>query len=235
MRMMIRRGNRNRELTLTVLIDLLVQILFVIALFTILGSVNNKENTGYDFVEVWKNLVSGESIRGKTKTEQVKALKERFDEQKMRIEEQEKKIALQRKEIDDLRTKLSFFAAKNEHNGKGGQDYRACWRDDKTQRPHYLFSITIVDTGLIINKAWPKERDGEINKIPGVNELLSEKPISLPQFTDRVQPVYKWSRNQAPECRHYVKICSKVDDRAKSDKSRLLIERYFYKTEILEN
>ena len=47
-----------------------------------------------------------------------------------------------------------------------------------------------------------------------------------------MQGVFDWSRSQKPECRHYVALRSTIADAVQSDRARLMVERFFYKSEV---
>ena len=67
--------------------------------------------------------------------------------------------------------------------------------------------------------------------MPGIGELLVG-PHSNQDFLSRIQGIFNWSRHQDPECRHYVQIKSAIADAVQSDRARLMVENFFYKTEV---
>ena len=86
---MIRRGRfaRNRDIALTTLIDLLVQIIFVFALILISADVmgNESHERGWVTPEVWKTLISIFDVDPRTIRDapaQVTAIKEQYDKLK---------------------------------------------------------------------------------------------------------------------------------------------------------
>ena len=81
-----------------------------------------------------------------------------------------------------------------------------CWVD-ASGRPQRMVEVTITDAGLITRAGWPAERDREAAAIPGVTALVGQgRPVAVAQFLAQARPVYEWSRDQVPECRHYAQV-----------------------------
>jgi hypothetical protein len=57
-------------------------------------------------------------------------------------------------------------------------------------------------------------------------------PHSNLTFVSLIQGIFNWSKSQDPECRHYVQLKSSISDAVQSDRARLMVENYFYKTEV---
>jgi hypothetical protein len=55
--------------------------------------------------------------------------------------------------------------------------------------------------------------------------------LSLSEFKEKAFPIFQWSHNRVPECRHYVIIRSTATQALLADRLRLGIEDYFYKLE----
>ncbi len=133
-----------------------------------------------------------------------------------------------RRENSDLRGQVAFL--KNRLDARGGRDYPPCWADE-TGKVEFLFSVELKPDTVVLTPAWPPRRESAARALPGMAELLAS-PHSNQDFVSRIQGIFSWSRQQDPECRHYVQLRSSIADAVQSDRARLLVENFFYKTEV---
>lgn len=136
-------------------------------------------------------------------------------------------IDVTRKENSDLRGQVAFL--KNRLDARGGRDYPPCWADENG-KVEFLFSVELGRDSVSVTPAWPSRRDTIAREIPGVKGAI-EGSHSYPQFLAAMQPILDWSKNQDPECRHYVQLRSSISDAVQSDRARLMVESFFYKVE----
>jgi hypothetical protein len=133
-----------------------------------------------------------------------------------------------KKENTDLRGQVAFL--KNKLEARGGRDYPPCWADEKTGKVEFLFSIEVQPDSVSVAPIWPSNREADAQALPGITEILSASPHSHINFVKNIQAIY--NESQAGQCRHYVQLKSSINDAVQSDRARLMIESYFYKTEI---
>lgn len=136
-------------------------------------------------------------------------------------------IASVRKENTDLRGQVAFL--KNRLDARGGRDFPPCWADEKG-KPEFLFAVELRPEGVFIMPAWSERRAADAAKLPGVDTIVG-KLHPLAELSAAVAPVFNWSRRQDPECRHYVLLRSTISDAVASDRARLRLEDFFYKSE----
>ena len=132
-----------------------------------------------------------------------------------------------KKENSDLRGQVAFL--KNRLDARGGRDYPPCWADE-TGQVEYLFSVEVRPDFVAVSPAWPGRREAAAKELPGIDAILAE-PHSNQAFVNKIQAIFNWSKNQNPECRHYVKLKSSISDAVQSDRARLMVENFFYKME----
>jgi hypothetical protein len=124
---------------------------------------------------------------------------------------------------------------KNILSGKGGIGLPNClgqirWR--------YIFKVKILTDYYIIESELPRaEEEMMIRQVPGMRSLLNDSPLREKQFLKAAQNVYKWAREQNPECRFRVKVVKKYlqDDSLSAKRGNELIEnvtRRFYQFEV---
>ena len=133
-----------------------------------------------------------------------------------------------RKENADLRGQVAFL--KNRLDARGGRDYPPCWADE-SGKVEFLFSVEVKPDLVVVTPAWPPRREVAARALPGMADIL-DGPRSNQGFVSRVQGIFNWSKNQDPECRHYVQLKSSIADAVQSDRARLMVENFFYKTEV---
>lgn len=136
-------------------------------------------------------------------------------------------LEVARKENSDLRGQVAFL--KNRLNARGGRDYPPCWADE-SGKPQFLAAVELRSDGISVTRDWQDARSAEASKLPGFADFVG-KIHSHAQFPGAVQPIFNWSRHQDPECRHYVLLRSTISDAVQSDRARLMVENFFYKSE----
>ncbi len=132
-----------------------------------------------------------------------------------------------KKDNSDLRGQIAFL--KNRLDARGGRDYPPCWVDE-TGNVEFLFSVELKPDSVVVVPAWPPRRETDAQALPGISDVLTASH-SNQSFVSRIQGISGWSKSQNPECRHYVQLKSSIADAVQSDRSRLMVENYFYKTE----
>ncbi len=134
---------------------------------------------------------------------------------------------LAKKENSDLRGQIAFLKNKL---ARGGLDYPPCWADEKTGKVEFLFSIEVKPNSVVLEPAWPQSRENDASSLPGIADVLSGNPHSNEQFISSIQAIF--NKSQQLQCRYYVQLKSTISDAVQSDRSRLMVERYFYKFEV---
>ena len=108
-----------------------------------------------------------------------------------------------------------------------GVDHAPCWTNPRSGEIEYLYRITILESGLRVQPAWPTHREPQVAKIPGAR-ALSGQQLDNRRFLRLARPVYDWS--VAHDCRHFVRVIDHPDTSKQTFKTRLqTIEAYFYK------
>ena len=134
-----------------------------------------------------------------------------------------------RKDNTDLRGQLAFL--KNKLDAKGGRDYPPCWADENG-KVEFLLAVEARPDSVAVAPAWPAHRETQARALPGMATTLAGGTIPLADFGNRIQGIYRWSQTQNPQCRHYVQFKSAIANAVQSDRARLLVEGYFYKSEV---
>ena len=132
-----------------------------------------------------------------------------------------------KKENADLKGQVANLT--NRLNAHGGRDFPPCWADDKGAIQYLLYIELNSDTVSVLPR-WPASREADARALPGLNEVLARSPQSMQSFIAGIQGVFNQSRTR--RCRHYVQLKSAIDDAVQSDRSRLVVEKYFYKDEV---
>lgn len=132
------------------------------------------------------------------------------------------------KENSDLRGQLENYKRRLE--ARGGRDYPPCWAD-LTGVPQFLFNVDIRPDSIVIREGWSPSREQDARALPGVDRMLAN-PLTHGEFTAAAQGILDWSKRQNPECRHYVRLSNSMTDAVQSDRTRLMVENFFYKSEV---
>ena len=128
-----------------------------------------------------------------------------------------------RKEIKDLRGQ-NIYLHKVAY-GEGGRDKRPCWVDD-SGKVEYLYMVTIGEKNILLERAWPDERNEDVKSIPAVIGLVGKR-MSLDEFNLAARPIFDWSVKH--DCRHYVKIWDNTITKGPFKNQLFGVEEYFYK------
>ena len=132
------------------------------------------------------------------------------------------------KENADLRGQVAYL--KNRLEARGGRDFPPCWADEATGKVQYLFSVETHPDAVVIKPAWLPARDADAHLLPGIDEIIGHERHSYADFSARVQGIF--DRSKELQCRHYVQLKSAISDAVQSDRARLTVENYFYKSEV---
>lgn len=132
-----------------------------------------------------------------------------------------------RKENADLRGQVAFYKRRLE--ARGGRDYPPCWATESGS-PEFLFSVELTPSGVITSPSWPARREADARALPGLDAAL-QSPQTLESFVRSVQGIFNASKTADPQCRHYVLLRSSIAEAVASDRARLTVENYFYKSE----
>jgi hypothetical protein len=131
------------------------------------------------------------------------------------------------KENSDLRGQVAFFKRRLE--ARGGRDYPPCWATESGSA-EYLFSVELTPGGVQVKPSWPASREADAKALPGMDDAL-QSPVPMEAFVRNVQGIFNSSKKADPQCRHYVYLKSSIVEAAASDRARLTVENYFYKSE----
>jgi len=132
-----------------------------------------------------------------------------------------------RKENADLRGQVAFYKRRLE--ARGGRDYPPCWASESGS-PEFLFAVELTPSGVYTSPSWPPHRETDARALPGLPAAL-QSPQSLEEFVRSVQGIFNASKTADPQCRHYVLLKSSISEAVASDRARLTVENYFYKSE----
>jgi hypothetical protein len=109
-----------------------------------------------------------------------------------------------------------------------GVDHPPCW-SDPSGRIEYAFEARIHTGHVDLIAIWPSYREAAARGIPGMRDAPGTN-LTYAEFSRRAAPIYDWSREQTPECRHFVRIVDRVTGGKDPFKHGLLtVERFFYK------
>jgi hypothetical protein len=138
------------------------------------------------------------------------------------------------KELADQAQKIKDLIAQNERLvQKAGKGFgvQPCWVDDKG-RAQILLTIVLETDGLKVNVSpgLPPTRLEQMKGLPSI-DLATRDFITYGELERSFGPILAWSKNQTPECRHYVSIKSNIPQTMVSTPRRLQVEGYFYKNE----
>lgn len=132
------------------------------------------------------------------------------------------------KENTDLRGQVAYL--KNRLDARGGRDWPPCWADEQGNI-QFLYNVDLRPDAVAVTAAWPPDREAAAKELPGVAELMAG-PLTFQEFRAKVQPVFDWSKRHDPQCRHYVYLRNSISDATTSDRARLMVENFFYKSEV---
>ena len=113
--------------------------------------------------------------------------------------------------------------------GQGGRDFPPCWADE-SGNIEYIYRVVVGEKVLSVEPAWPEWRADDISTIPGAREAVGGS-LSIKEFRNRVASVLGWSKQRAPECRHFVILVDHAKTKDSFKVKRFAVEDYFYKYE----
>ncbi len=114
-----------------------------------------------------------------------------------------------------------------------GTEKPACWADDKTGKPKYIYDAGLTSQGIIVRHSasppWAKARQLPIDAIP------YDKNLSPREFIREANPIFKWSVEN--ECRFFVRAYDLTGPSEKKTYKRhtRYLESAFYKYEVLDD
>ena len=101
-----------------------------------------------------------------------------------------------------------------------------------TKKPEYIYDIIIGENGITTHRGYKNYLEKEFQKIPGSENIVDTKNITIREFKEKTRSVFNWSVHTAkPECRHFVRIFDETTSTKAYKNPRLRIEDYFFKKE----
>lgn len=218
------RSSSSGLIFLTTLIDLLMQIVFLMLLIALpardqgelLNKIKSSGLTIDDLQKNWRRLVDIDSLN-----EELIA-KQRQNEEGLK--EKEEEVARLKTLSDDLRAQNDALRAKSK--ASGGRDLPPCWV--KNNDPEYLLFIQIREDGMWLKPMWEPYRDMDADTL-GLNRDQLEGVYTAQQFRARFGHL-RQQQSQAGKCNHYVLVTDDLGTSKNAYKQHLsLIESIFYK------
>lgn len=114
-----------------------------------------------------------------------------------------------------------------------GTEKPACWADEKTGKPIYIYNAGLTSEGIIVRHSatppWAKARQLPIDAIP------YDKNLSPREFVREASPIFQWSEKN--ECRFFVRSYDLTGPTEKKIYKRhtRYLESAFYKYEVLDD
>lgn len=149
-----------------------------------------------------------------------------------KIERLTERLEEARADLDSTRSALGDYKAQSLNLSRrlkeAGQGYPPCWAGEDGN-PQYIYTVRLLGDSLQVRPNWPPGREGDVQTIPGAFELAGRR-VSRSMFAELADPILEWSRQQSPECRHFVVIKdSKKTTKEEFKNEMFLVERFFYK------
>lgn len=149
-----------------------------------------------------------------------------------RLEEARGDLDSVRGDLDSMRSALGDYRAQSLNLSRrlkeAGQGYPPCWADESGD-PQYIYTVRLLGDSLEVRPNWPSSREGDAKQVDGALRLAGST-ASRSAFAELASPVLEWSKQQDPECRHFVVIEDSEGTTKQEFKSELLlVERFFYK------
>jgi hypothetical protein len=216
---------RNRDVALTTLIDLLVQVVFVFTIVLIVSEVieGSPEQRGYVTPAVWKTLISIFDIdpRNIRNTDE-QALEMRRKYTLLREELDRTKAALAKSEakLTDTEKKLAVI---EKQTGRGPGNPPCL---DKGGKEMVVFNARIDNDGNIT--VIPEEHGTELQRERPLTEIAFSNPLSPDRFRTLYLPWRRHGLEREPVCAY--KATVSYDPRAQAGKyepARRTIANYF--------
>ena len=223
----------GRDVLLITLVDLLVQIIFVLLIAVAMFSPNEKvrevvakatdaaKSTGKTFSEIldgWRRLVDADLIDKRV----AKFLKQREDyERLLRLE----KEMHERERAARDEAKRAATVSKQLEDRLGALGMKPCMSRDKVSDVVPLFKATITDGGIRLTAAWSQDKEQEVRNLPFRLERIGNS-FSASEFRQEFKALF--DATQKLQCRHYVVIDMQAQSGPIGSELRSVIERYFY-------
>ncbi len=180
-----------------------------------------------------------------TEPEKLKESLERVQEAKQELEKADSQIAdlkdknkTLEKEIEDAELgleqkdgQLASLKRTLDRLGKGTEK-PACWADEKTGKPKYIYNAGLTSNGLIVRLSesppWAEARD-----LP-IDAISFDKELAPRAFLREADPIFQWSEKN--ECRFFVRAYDLTGPTEKKIYKRHMrfLESAFYKWEDLD-
>ena len=177
-----------------------------------------KDKTEPEKAKWLKELVEKSNLDSKNQ-----ALNKELTKIKEKIVKIEKEMKLKKERIAGLEKKVK---------GLAGNRHPACWKDKKTKQPEFIYNIILSEKGITTHRGYKKYLEKEFQKIPGANNIIGTKNLSIGEFKQKTRSVFNWSVKTAkPECRHFVRIFDETMSKESYKIPLRGIEHYFFKKE----
>jgi hypothetical protein len=177
-----------------------------------------KDKTEAEKAKWLKELVEKSNLDAKNK-----ALGKELDKIKKKLEKLKKVMKLKNEKVASLEKKIK---------GLTGNRHPDCWQDKKTKKPEFIYNIILGERGITTHRGYKKYLEKEFQEIPGANNIIGTKDLSIRAFKQKTKSVFNWSVKTAkPECRHFVRIFDETKSKEPYKIPLRGIEHYFYKKE----
>ncbi|MDL2060124.1 hypothetical protein MUN46_009275 [Mesosutterella sp. AGMB02718] len=138
--------------------------------------------------------------------------------------------------LSECKKTLEGVNSKLKYCKRAGLDVPPCWLTQEG-RPQYLFEVTLLpENKVVINRAWPEERQQQVDRIPSIEALkpLFGEPIPMGRFLPIEERILQYSKtaDEGQACRYFVRLRNRIPDSDSAVKARHQIEHGFYKYEI---
>jgi hypothetical protein len=105
----------------------------------------------------------------------------------------------------DAAIRISEAMKKLKQCGGKGEEYVACWHDENGQI-EYMFNIQLGQEGIVVQRAWPEEREQEMSKYKDAVGLVG-RTVNLDEFIRMT--IDPFNDSVTVPCRHFVRIYGK--------------------------
>ena len=124
-----------------------------------------KDKTEPEKAKWLKELVEKSNLDSKNQ-----ALNKELTKIKEKIVKIEKEMKLKKERIAGLEKKVK---------GLAGNRHPACWKDKKTKQPEFIYNIILSEKGITTHRCYKKYLEKEFQKIPGANNIIGTKNLSI--------------------------------------------------------
>jgi hypothetical protein len=210
---------RQRDVLLTTLIDLLVQVLFLLLVAIVLvAPTTDMQETAAQAQELMKDT-------GKSLPEIADAWRRLVDPDTLELKY--RKLAEQRDDLQqkeqDLQSRLKSYERRFQALGD-----KPCWMTADL-RPETLLLVRVFDDAVEIFRRWDPAREQSARDFQVPLHLMGRR-ISLPEFAAAFRPMFEVSKRE--RCRHYVSLEIAAQSGAKATDNRAVVETYFYPRDV---